>query len=120
MVSSLSVPISPGPFGHSSCSDVQALLQLLEDWLQNGREGLCQEFEQHLRESYTWPASERRWGSMATSATCCGPLVNKFGLNGRLGFNQWTGTLALLNPLAHGCKCLQEVCVKCRPPTEKI
>ena len=87
MMSSLSVSILPGLFGHSSCSDVQGLLQLLDDWLQNGREDLCQEFEQHLRESYTWPASERRLGSMATSAICS-PFVTKFGVNATLGFNQ--------------------------------
>lgn len=53
-----SSPSSPAETGLGAAD--QALLQLLEDWLQNGREDLCQEFEQHLRESYTWPASERR------------------------------------------------------------
>lgn len=53
-----SSPSSPAETGLGAAD--QGLLQLLDDWLQNGREDLCQEFEQHLRESYTWPASERR------------------------------------------------------------
>ncbi|CAJ1357032.1 unnamed protein product [Effrenium voratum] len=36
------------------------LLDYLDLWKQEGREALCQEFEGSLRESFSWPAAERR------------------------------------------------------------